>query len=288
MFVFYSINLIILPNFWERNYILLSISIFFCLLIYWINYHFIVCNIIQIFNIPSNYQIKSLQYFLSNTFYYFVIDGSAGFASFFSRYSIYKLKQQIEKERYLIKKELYLLKNPFNSNLTFNFLSYCYKKTNNILPEVAESIDLFSYMLKYTIQTKPDEKVPLNNEKIYIENFIKLQKLLSTKVFVNFSYEGEIANSSILPRILITFVENAFKHGIYNDPLYPISIYLKIDDKKVIFNIKNRTQLNKSVISSNTGLENVTQILEIYYYDNYKLNYKCNENNYQVTLILNL
>jgi two-component system, LytTR family, sensor kinase len=175
MSVFYCISLVIFPKFWEQEPKMILPCILICLIIYWIFFHIIVCNIILVFRIPSNYQIKPLTYFLKNTFYYFVIDCTAGIASFFSRYSFLKLKEQNEKEKILITKELNLLKNTFNSELTFDFLKYCHHNTINESPDVAEALELFSDMLHYTIQTKPDEKANLKNEIEYIQNFINLQ-----------------------------------------------------------------------------------------------------------------
>jgi two-component system, LytTR family, sensor kinase len=288
IYVFYSISLYIFPKYWLANRFHLILSNIACLLSFWISMYFVYFKIIPYLGGHTPFQDYTIDFFLMYEISFFTIVGAGAASSFFSRYSIFKLKGQTEKEKSLLVKELNFLKNQFNSHITFNFLSYCYSKTFNQLPEVGQSIELFSDMLRYTIQTKPEEKVPLNSEIVYIENFIKLQKLLSAKVFVNFSYDGEITDKLILPRILITFVENAFKHGLYNDAQYPIIIYLKVELTKLTFNIENRVQRNKSLVSSNTGLENVTQILDLYYHDNYKLICSEKEQMYHVSLIINI
>jgi len=288
VFVFYIISLFIFPKYWLSNRYYLIMSIIVCLLSFWTSMYFVYFKIIPFFGGHTSFQDYTIDFFLMYEISFFTIVGAAAASAFFSRYGIFKLKQQSEKEKLLLIKELNFLKNQFNSHITFNFLSYCYSKTYNIMPEVAESIDLFSDMLRYTIQTKPEEKVSLINEIVYIENFIKLQKLLSAKVFANFHFEGEIKDKLILPRILITFVENAFKHGFFNDPLFPIWIHLQVDSTKLTFHTENKVRLNKSMTSSNTGLENVTQILDLFYPGNYHLT--CTENNeiYRVTLIITM
>jgi sensor histidine kinase YesM len=210
-------------------------------------------------------------FFLGYEISFFTIVGAAGTSSFFNRYGLYKLKQQTEKEKSLLIKELNFLKNQFNSHITFNFLNYCYSNIHKQSPETAEAISNFSDMLRYTLQTGPEEKVALSKEIIYIENFISLQKLLSAKVFVNFDYDGNIGETLILPRILVTFVENAFKHGLCNDPKFPIQINLMVNDDKLTFTIKNKINHSKRIDNTNKGMENVTQILDLYYTDNYEL-----------------
>jgi hypothetical protein len=288
MFVYYSLGLFIFPRFWPFKKFRVFIYLVICFLIFWaVDY----INFFKVFQI-----LGGVNYFAADPSYrlflesllFFTIIGTCALAFYLNRFNIYKLKLQNEKEKSLIVKELNFLKNQFNSHITFNFLNYCYSKIHQHSPETAESIELFSDMLRYTLQTKPEEKVTLSSEIIYIENFISLQKRLSTKVYVNFHCEGEMEHSYILPRILITFIENSFKHGLYNNPQYPIHINLNSDGNKLVFTVKNKNNQNKGIINSNTGLENVTQILDLYYSNNYMLNLEEIEGFFKVELIMNL
>jgi LytS/YehU family sensor histidine kinase len=218
------------------------------------------------------------------SFYYFVITGSAATASFFSRYSLYKLKLQAEKEKLLIVKEINFLKTQFNSRLTFDFLKYCNRSIRPHSPETAESVSVFSDMLKYTLHTRPNEKVLLHDEIVYINSFIDIQKLLSSNVYVNFNCTGNNGGERIIPRILITFVENAFKHGVYNSPEFPIDIRLTIENKRLLFRVKNKVNPNKKAASSLTGLENVNQALALHYAGNYMLKNEEHEGFYTAAL----
>lgn len=271
MFVFYSISLLIYPKFWSGKRIYLILSIACCLITYWVITYIVFLKIIPAVGGTTYFQNSTFYFFLVNELELFFIVGIAGSSSFFSRYGLYKLKQQAEKEKALLLKELNFLKNQFNSHITFNFLNYCYSKVHQQSPETAESISLFSELLRYTLQTGSEEKVALSKEIIYIENFISLQKLLSAKVYVDFHYDGEIGNAFILPRILVTFVENAFKHGLCNDPKNPIHISLIVMDNKLIVNIKNKINNSKRIKGTNKGIENVLQILELYYPNNFGL-----------------
>ena len=288
MFVFYSMGLLVFPILWEGKRILLFAGIILVFLLDCCNSYFNFMKIIPALGGNTYIQTQSLSYFLHETLYYFVMTGLAGIASFFIRYGLYKLKLQAEREKALIVKELTFLKDQFNSHLTFNFLNHCYGNIYPHFPETAESISCFADMLRYTLQTGAAENVTLNKEIIYIENFIDLQRLLSSKVYANFDYIGKIENKHILPRILVTFVENAFKHGRYNDPQQPIQINLKVEDHKLTFTVNNKVNHSKRAENTNKGIENVTQILDLYYTDNYELKKTEENESFCVELMMRL
>ncbi len=271
MFAFYSLSLFNFPKFWKNSWFLLTTSILFTFLIYSLISYLNFMIIIPKLGGYTSIQEESLTYFLQEIFYFFIITGLAGTASFFIRYGLYKLKLQAEREKSLLLKEIYFLKEQFNSDLTFNFLSYCYNNIQPHFPETAKSISYFAGMLKYTLKTGPKENVSLSKEIVYIENFIRLQKLLSSKVFADFEYQGKMEDKQILPRILVTFVENAFKHGLYNDPDQPIRMKLKVDDDQLTFRVNNRKNRSKKAASTHKGIENVKQILELHYANNHEL-----------------
>jgi hypothetical protein len=271
IFVFYILSLFIFPKFWLSKRIYLVLGIISCLIIFWASNYIVFLKIIPALGGSTYFQSNTFYFFLVNELELFFIIGAAGTSSFFNRYGLYKLKQQTDKEKVLLVKELNYLKNQFNSHITFNFLNYCYSNIHKHSPETAESIGLFSEILRYTLQTEPEEKVALSKEIIYIENFISLQKLLSAKVYANFSYDGDIGDKKVLSRILVTFVENAFKHGVLNDPKSPILINLMVNDNELAFTVNNKINRSKRIESTNKGMENVTQILDLYYANNYKL-----------------
>ena len=271
MLVYYCLSLFIFPKFWENKRILLYISIFFCLLLYWVNYYISCIKIIPALGGTTYFQQGTLLNFLNVTLYYFLIIGSASAASFFSRYGLYKLKQQAEKEKLLLARELAFLKDQFNSHFTFNFLNYCYCNIYKHSPETAESICVFADMLQYTLQTGPEEKVTISKEITYIENFISIQRLLTSEVCVDFSYDSTLGDKKILSRVLVIFVENAFKHGILNKPSSPISINLKDETGQLVFTVKNEVKRPLMIPRPHKEMENVTQILDLYYANNYEL-----------------
>ena len=84
--------------------------------------------------------------------------------------------------------------------------------------------------------------------------------------------------------LFITFVENAFKHGIsYKEPSY-IHVEMKFDDDHVHFACANSKHEEGHKEQGGVGLANVKKRLELIYGDNYTLDINDNEKEYDVKL----
>jgi sensor histidine kinase YesM len=135
----------------------------------------------------------------------------------------------------------------------------------------------------------PNEKVLLKNEIKYVEDFILLQKLLSSDINVKFIVTGSISeNIQILPRILVVFVENAFKHGNPYSSTNPIRIELNYLEGVLIFRVINEKNKKPIMEISGIGHHNLREHLELFYKDNYSLEISQDENIYCSNLRLNI
>ena len=143
-------------------------------------------------------------------------------------------------------------------------------------------------MLNYSLLIKPDEKVALEKEVTFITEFIALQKCFHTKTCIEFTQEGSLDGKLILPRILISFVENAFKHGQFADEVHPIRINLHALSDKITFSVQNKKDISKKVKQSGIGKKNINQILELRYKNKYTLTINDSANNYSSQLSLTL
>jgi two-component system LytT family sensor kinase len=300
MFVYYLLNLFIFQKFLEKKYLLLVI---------WIAIAYTIFESTIIFT--TNFALPKLggqnpQYPISvvlvNTLLLFFLLFIGALGNYMNRVGTRKIIDQTEREKALIIKELNVikkekaimakeldfLKNQFNAHITFNFLNFCYSKVRKTSEKAAEAIETFVDMLRYSLQIKPDENVCLKKEIQYIENFISIQRCLTIKVCANVKYEGCIDEKMVLPRVLITFVENAFKHGEINNELHPIGVYLLATASSVIFKVNNKKNLTKKIVSSDIGRQNVNQMLDAFYKDNYQLTIKDTYTDYSVELILTI
>jgi LytS/YehU family sensor histidine kinase len=104
--------------------------------------------------------------------------------------------------------------------------------------------------------------------------------------------DGPVDSVYIAPLILITFLENAFKHGVVNnDPNSWVKISLQVIGKECVYEVEN-SKLNKvngeQHEKSGIGLLNVRRRLELSYPNKYQLQIEDLPDRYKITLKLDL
>jgi LytS/YehU family sensor histidine kinase len=109
---------------------------------------------------------------------------------------------------------LNLLKSQVQPHFLFNTLNNIYYEAFRESPRTALLIGRLSEIMRYFVDESPKEKVALASEIQFLENYIALEKIrIRHGVRVIFIKEIE-SEHKIPPMLLMTFVENIFKHGI--------------------------------------------------------------------------
>jgi Histidine kinase len=127
----------------------------------------------------------------------------------------FRLKQQTEQmleQKSLA--ELNLLKSQVQPHFLFNTLNNIYYEAFRESPRTALLIGRLSDIMRYFVDESPKEKVSMAAEVQFLENYIALEKIRirhGVKVVFHKEYEGD---PFLPPMLLMTFVENIFKHGI--------------------------------------------------------------------------
>ena len=169
--------------------------------------------------------------------------------------------------------ELNTLKHQLNPHFLFNTLNNLYALTLNKSDEAPEVIAKLSEMLDYMLYGCNDKFVSLFKEIELIENYLALEKVRYGDR-VDIQFEKNVSSEvNIAPLILLTFIENAFKHGVSQE-LKKAYIHMKVslEDKHILFDIENSIAVNKTHSKKeNIGLSNVKKQLELLYLDSYTL-----------------
>jgi two-component system LytT family sensor kinase len=193
-----------------------------------------------------------------------------------------KLKEEV------VKAELSFLKSQINPHFLYNTLNYVYSLAIPVSDQLANAVLRLSDLMRYTLNDSPDGKVSLDKEVEYLESYVALFKMrFEPKFYVDFTTEG-ITDQKIASLILIPFVENAFKHGVVNDENQPVRIKLKIQNKRLSFEVSNKISHAQKDHSSGVGMVNIHRRLDLIYPDKHELLISNNGNTYKSTLILNL
>ncbi|MDP4268192.1 MAG: histidine kinase [Bacteroidota bacterium] len=204
----------------------------------------------------------------------------------------YKNERQravLEKEK--LNTELAFLKSQINPHFIFNVLNNICSLARKKSDDTENAIIKLSQLLRYNLYDFRDEKVSLEREIRYLNDYIDIQKMrLGDNVQIVFDVKGKTENVMIEPLILIPFVENAFKHGVNTTDNCKIEISIDCDSKMLHFIVKN-LKLEKKKTSDNNkgiGLKNVTRRLSILYPEKYTLSIIDQSNIYIVDLKINV
>ncbi|WP_316792941.1 sensor histidine kinase [Pedobacter frigoris] len=185
--------------------------------------------------------------------------------------------------------ELQFLKSQLNPHFLFNSLNNIYSLAYQKSDKTADAILKLSEIMRYMIYESNDSWVALSKEIDYVQSFIELQKLrFKDGASVEMTLQGEIDDQRIVPLILISFVENAFKHGIANDPENPIKINIIANQKILHFSITNKKNTYNKDEMGGVGLNNVERRLQLLYPDRYKLNIVNSATHYTSELMLDI
>lgn len=188
--------------------------------------------------------------------------------------------------------ELSLLRAQVNPHFLFNALNGIYALSLENAKETSHALLILSSMMRYALTDAAEALVPLHREVEYLQNYVALQRLrLGDTVEVELDLDGDWQGRLILPMVLITFVENAFKHGV--DPEVDSRIWIQLrldpDGEHLHFSCRNlRIPLPEVQEGYGLGLENARKRLALTYPGRHRLDLVESEGDYLVTLQLNL
>ncbi|MBF4487663.1 MULTISPECIES: sensor histidine kinase [unclassified Flavobacterium] len=205
------------------------------------------------------------------------------------QYLIQKKSLLLEKQK--AETELKILKAQLNPHFLFNTLNNIYSLSIINSPITSQSIAVLSEILDCILYRCSSTYVPVSQEITLLENYISLEKLrYDDRLSVTFNHEMD-QNGSIAPLILLSLVENAFKHGAGEDigTAPKIDIDLKLLNNNFEFIIRNT--INKTILETEggkIGLNNIIQQLDKIYPENYTFNITKTDEDFTAYLKINL
>jgi hypothetical protein len=197
-----------------------------------------------------------------------------------------KLNEQLVKAK--AEAEIKLLKGQLHPHFLFNSLNNIYSLALMKSDLTADSILKLTELLDYLVYRANMDKVPLSKEVQLLHNYVDLEKLrYGDKLKVNMDFDLENDAVMVAPLILLPFAENCFKHGgTGKDGFFTIGMHLKVDDKKLRFNIRNskKKRRENNSVNGGVGLENIRKRLTLLYPKRHKLHIEDVAEFYEVNL----
>ena len=208
---------------------------------------------------------------------YFVVTGFLTYLlSFIFRIALayFSLKQQSEKMQVQKSQaELNLLKSQVQPHFLFNTLNNIYYEAYREAPQTAKLIERLSDIMRYFVDESPKDVVLLTAEIQFLENYIALEKIrIRHDVELIFTQDFN-AEVRIPPMLLMTFVENIFKHGIDKSSSgNKIELSLTQQERYLLFETKNPIFDKPGTNGPDGfGLKNLRKRLNLLYGTNFEL-----------------
>ncbi|KQR69838.1 sensor histidine kinase [Pedobacter sp. Leaf176] len=184
-------------------------------------------------------------------------------------------KQALEND--LVQSQNNFLRSQINPHFLFNTLNFIYNDARKKAPLAADAIMNLSEMMRYALKRpEASELVPLSEEVEQIEHLINLHKLRTANT-INFDLivNGDLFGLRFPPLIMLTLVENMFKHGNIAHSTQPSIVQIDYDGKSLTLttiNMVNEVK-KKEVESHHVGLENIDKRLNNFYKDKYSFKF---------------
>ena len=191
----------------------------------------------------------------------------------------------LRENQYKIKLEY--LKNQIQPHFFFNTLNNLYALSLEASDKVPNVIIKLSHLMEYVLYEIEGTKfVPLIKELDYIHNYIEIEKLRFENATVFINLESNIDQVSVPPLLLISLIENAFKHGGINNKDLKIKINCKVSSQNTLdFEIINNFVLSQHEKSKKgIGLTNTKERLNLIFKNDYQLNHQVKFNFYIIRL----
>lgn len=196
-----------------------------------------------------------------------------------------------ELEKYTLEIELNYLKAQINPHFFMNTLNNIHALIDINTERAKDAVIELSKIMRYVLYEANQAQVSLAREMQFIENYIALMRIRYTDgVDVRLQLPSPVPpDATISPLLLVTIIENAFKHGISYRHNSFVHVGISVADNRLSCQVSNRIPpLFTPTSPAGMGMENIRKRLSLLYDNNYTLDIQQNDEKYRVTLVIPL
>jgi len=195
---------------------------------------------------------------------------------------------QSEKERQHLHTELAFLKSQISPHFFMNTLNNIHSLIDIDTEKARDAVIKLSRLMRYMLYETDAQKVSLKKEIEFIESYIELMRMRYDDDMLTIETEfPAVTNNIYVPSFLfLSFIENAFKHGVDLHEHSLICLWLAYENGRLTFTIRNKKsgKVYSIIEKSGIGLENVRKRLDLIFKDNYTLRIQPDDVIYEVNL----
>ena len=222
--------------------------------------------------------------------HFFLVIAGASFKLMFDQLNLQKKMAELGKEK--AEAELNFLKSQINPHFLFNSLNSVYFLIDKNNPDARQALHKFSDMLRYQLYEANGERIPIEKEIDYLQDYVHLQQLRKDENYkVQFNCSQDVKDFSIEPLLLIPFVENAFKHISHKTS---VNNFVKLDLSRSngYFEFAVENSCEKGIYTTEQhggiGMNNVKRRLELLYPGTHQLNINDDVDTFKINLKLKI
>lgn len=197
-------------------------------------------------------------------------------------------QENLKLQEILIDSKMKVLKNQLNPHFMFNVLNHLHYYIEQKDDIASDLLLKYSDILRYQLYSGEKEYVSLREEIEFLENFIEVESMRwEDKLDIEYSWDVEDNSIEMSPLLLITLIENAFKHvSRPSDGMGFITIRLKQSGSVVVLLVENSVAESQVESAQGFGLPNLKNRLETFYYDKHLLELHKTDKIYSAKLTL--
>ncbi len=195
--------------------------------------------------------------------------------------------KELEKQK--LRTELNFLKYQINPHFFMNTLNNIHALIDIDKEKAQESLIELSKMMRHVLYEASVSFMSLSKEIEFLNSYVELMRLRYTKALKVECSFPQYSDEYFVPSLLfVSFVENAFKHGVAYNGKSDIKIDLSVNDGLIRFSCANscvKAAKGKEKSSySGIGIENARKRLSLIYGEDYSLEIKRDKKSFCVTL----
>jgi len=197
-------------------------------------------------------------------------------------------RENVEKEQ--LKTELALLRHQVSPHFFMNTLNNIHALIDINTETAKDAVIRLSTLMRYLLYDTAHGQTSLKKELDFIESYITLMQLrFSKKVNIVVDMPENVPDIQIPPMLFISFIENAFKHGVSYQSESFVMFKLEVIGSQLkctIKNSKHKMKESRDLSYSGIGLTNIRKSLSLLFEKDYNLIIQENEKEFEVQLTI--
>lgn len=204
-------------------------------------------------------------------------------------------EENVRLQEELAHSQMEILKTQINPHFMFNVLNHIHVLMQRDV-ELASSLLLqYADILRYQLYQAREEQVTVGQEVAFMKNYIEVEKMRwQGRLSLSTRWEVENTHRCLAPLLMVTFIENAFKHASRrNGQKGYVAISFEGKDGEVTLRVENSSVPHAARPAGNTGnagigLDNIRKRLDILYPSRYNLQIEDTDEAYHLCFTLKI